>query len=425
MNIDTAKISTPPSTRPNNVPLKVAPLGDGALDAILHPQLPADTLQLSASSDPAALKQTLVELQNDLSALTKKVEALQHALAEQPKTEEAKVEKPKPEAAKVEQPKPAPAKPEEAKPAPAPTYTVQGGDSLSAIAGKSLGDANRWGEIFELNRDQISDPNLIFPGQVLKMPGGASAPAPAPATPPAPALAPAPAAPTPPAAPAATYTVQGGDSLSAIAAKALGNGDRWGEIFDLNRDQLSDPNVIQAGQVLKLPGGANVPAPAPSGAPAGGGTNVDRNAIYIRQPNDWTCGPTSLTMAAAAFGVRPPTVDTVNELTEKSRTRPEYGVPDSNALPEAASSIGLQTQRSGSSSPEAIRAALQRGHGVILNGSLGTGGHFLYVAGLNTDGSFKICDPWRPDITAMSGGELNHFAYGTAGGHGSMLEVWK
>lgn len=50
------------------------------------------------------------------------------------------------------------------------TYTVVGGDSLSKIAQKFYGHANRWREIFEANRDQISNPDLIKVGQVLKIP---------------------------------------------------------------------------------------------------------------------------------------------------------------------------------------------------------------------------------------------------------------
>lgn len=57
-------------------------------------------------------------------------------------------------------------------PAPA-TYTVARGDSLSKIAKKVLGDANRWREIFDANRDQIANPDLIQPGQVLKLPADA------------------------------------------------------------------------------------------------------------------------------------------------------------------------------------------------------------------------------------------------------------
>jgi nucleoid-associated protein YgaU len=50
------------------------------------------------------------------------------------------------------------------------TYTVASGDSLSRIAKHVFGDANRWHEIFEANRDQLDNPDLIQPGQVLKIP---------------------------------------------------------------------------------------------------------------------------------------------------------------------------------------------------------------------------------------------------------------
>ena len=50
------------------------------------------------------------------------------------------------------------------------TYTVKPGDTLSAIAKKYLGDANAYMEIFNVNRDQLNDPDQIKPGQVLKIP---------------------------------------------------------------------------------------------------------------------------------------------------------------------------------------------------------------------------------------------------------------
>ncbi len=49
-------------------------------------------------------------------------------------------------------------------------YTVKSGDSLSAISQQFYGDANRYNEIFEANRPMLSDPNLIYPGQVLRIP---------------------------------------------------------------------------------------------------------------------------------------------------------------------------------------------------------------------------------------------------------------
>lgn len=50
--------------------------------------------------------------------------------------------------------------------------------------------------------------------------------------------------------PAKTYTVKSGDTLWGIAQKQLGNGDKWGNIAKLNN--ISNPNKLQIGQVLKL-----------------------------------------------------------------------------------------------------------------------------------------------------------------------------
>jgi nucleoid-associated protein YgaU len=50
------------------------------------------------------------------------------------------------------------------------TYTVKAGDTLSKIAKDHLGNANAYMKIYEANRDQLSNPDLIKPGQVLKLP---------------------------------------------------------------------------------------------------------------------------------------------------------------------------------------------------------------------------------------------------------------
>lgn len=49
-------------------------------------------------------------------------------------------------------------------------YTVEPGDTLTAIARRFYGDGALFGRLFEANRDQIHDPNLIFSGQVLRIP---------------------------------------------------------------------------------------------------------------------------------------------------------------------------------------------------------------------------------------------------------------
>lgn len=55
------------------------------------------------------------------------------------------------------------------------SYTVQKGDSLSRIAKRELGSYNLWNVIYEANRDQLSNPNVIRPGQVLTIPGSQTA----------------------------------------------------------------------------------------------------------------------------------------------------------------------------------------------------------------------------------------------------------
>lgn len=67
------------------------------------------------------------------------------------------------------QPVPAPAD-RPVTPAAERTYTVKAGDSLSKIAQREYGDAAQWKKIHAANRDQIPNPDLIHPGQVLKLP---------------------------------------------------------------------------------------------------------------------------------------------------------------------------------------------------------------------------------------------------------------
>ena len=51
------------------------------------------------------------------------------------------------------------------------TYVVKSGDTLSDIAQSEMGDAKRWPELYEANKDAVGkNPDLIHPGLELKIP---------------------------------------------------------------------------------------------------------------------------------------------------------------------------------------------------------------------------------------------------------------
>lgn len=60
--------------------------------------------------------------------------------------------------------------PEAAPESEAVFYTVQSGDSLSKIAKAQYGNATKYMVIFEANKPALTDPNKIYPGQVLRIP---------------------------------------------------------------------------------------------------------------------------------------------------------------------------------------------------------------------------------------------------------------
>ena len=157
--------------------------------------------------------------------------------------EDAAAPAPQPAAApSTPAPAPTPAATTAPRTADSQTYTVEAGDNLTRIAARLLGDGERWDELLEANRDQLDRPESLRVGMKLRLPAGAkAAPTASSSTGPAPASTPK------------TYTVRAGDNLSRIAAKQLGNSDRWNELFEANRDQLSSPDALYAGQTLRLP----------------------------------------------------------------------------------------------------------------------------------------------------------------------------
>lgn len=111
-------------------------------------------------------------------------------------------------------------------PTDAHTYRVQPGDTLSGI-GKRLGVS--WQAIYALNHDTIGNPDLIYPGQILTLPGKPK-----------------------PAASRVIHYVVSGETLSGIASHyGLHN---WQTLYAANRNVIgSNPNMIHPGQRLVIP----------------------------------------------------------------------------------------------------------------------------------------------------------------------------
>ncbi|HGY55994.1 MAG TPA: LysM peptidoglycan-binding domain-containing protein [Caldithrix abyssi] len=116
---------------------------------------------------------------------------------------------------------------EKGKPAVPPTYTVMRGDYLWKIASKEdiYNDAYAWMRIYTANRDQIKNPDLIYPNQVFNIPREAGP---------------------------NEYWVQKGEFLSKIASSVYGSPFKWQQLYDANKDVIADPNMIYPYQVLKV-----------------------------------------------------------------------------------------------------------------------------------------------------------------------------
>ena len=100
-------------------------------------------------------------------------------------------------------------------------YTVKPGDTLSNIAKEYYGAGYQYRRIFAANGLMLSNPDMIYPGQVLRIP--------------------------------TLYKVQPGDTLSQIAKTYYGDGSLYPRIFDANLSVLKSPDLIYPGQELLIP----------------------------------------------------------------------------------------------------------------------------------------------------------------------------
>ena len=130
-------------------------------------------------------------------------------------------------------------------------HDVRPGESLSSIAKRYYGDSYNAAELARFNH--LDNPNQISAGHRLRIPTSAPAFAGGGAVQPGESAANA----TPPVAPSvsefARYTVKSGDVLSKLASEFMGTSRRTNELYELNRDVISNPDRLITGTVIKVP----------------------------------------------------------------------------------------------------------------------------------------------------------------------------
>lgn len=163
------------------------------------------------------------------------------------------------------------------------TYTVQSGDTLSGIA-------NKFGTNYEslANLNNISNPNRIYVGQVLKLSANSNTASSAHQA-------------TTNATPAGSYSVKAGDSLSAIAARY---GMSYETLARLNN--ISNPNRIYVGQVLKLSSGSTV-------------SNVVNHSTASAAGSYTVKSGDSLSAIATRYGMSYETLARLNNISDPNR----------------------------------------------------------------------------------------------------------
>jgi LysM repeat protein len=122
--------------------------------------------------------------------------------------------------------------------AAADDYEVQPGDTLAGIADRH--DDVSWRDLLEANSDEISDPAVIVPGQVIAISEEALED---------------------------THEVESGETLAEIAG-LYDHVASWQALAEANAGTISDPNLLIPGDVITLTGAESAPAEAPPAEPA-------------------------------------------------------------------------------------------------------------------------------------------------------------
>lgn len=108
---------------------------------------------------------------------------------------------------------------------PSAMHTVVKGDTLSKLSLSYYGVIHMYDAIFEANKPMLEHPDLIYPGQVLRIPPQHDP----------------------------VHTVARGDTLGAIAKHWYGKAQLYTVIYEANTDKLSSPDAVEVGQELRIP----------------------------------------------------------------------------------------------------------------------------------------------------------------------------
>ena len=253
-----------------------------------------------------------------------------------------------------------------------------------------------------------------------------------------------------------SYTIRSGDTLWAIASrlKAQGMpGGHWDIIRDIQKlnPKITDPNMIIAGDSLRLPGingafksdemSTGVGKALRDGATKIGGAPVAK--VGDSQPTDSTkvpyinqyrpigaengysngaanCGPTSAAMIARAFGYGKGMSDAqlINHLGSIGGTNSNgTGV---NGIAAMARAMGKSATTKGPGPDlEWMKEQLRAGKLVVANGDYHampphqneskTSGHYVCVAGVDSNGNFLVRDPADSNVKTITPAQMQHF----------------